>query len=121
MVRHIVVIEDESAVLGVACQALRDEGYVATGMEYLNMEALAALEAPSAFLVDLRLPGMHGIDVARWLQDHGFNDVPIIAMSASSEEISEALQSGMFHGILAKPFDLHELLDRALFAVHTEA
>jgi two-component system alkaline phosphatase synthesis response regulator PhoP len=65
---------------------------------------------PQVVVLDLRLPGMSGFDVARELRandDHGLARTPILACSASvqAEVRQEALDAGCdaFEG---KPFDL---------------
>ena len=66
---------------------------------------------PRLVLLDLDLPGMHGLDLARKLKaDPRTSDIPIVAISASvmKEERSQALQAGCLW-FLEKPFDIQEL------------
>jgi CheY-like chemotaxis protein len=74
---------------------------------------LAAIrrERPDAVVLDLRLPGMSGFDVARAVRadpDPGIAEIPLLACSASvqAEVRREALDAGCdaFEG---KPIDIH--------------
>lgn len=68
------------------------------------------VEAPDLFLIDIMLPEMDGITLARRIQDEGFTSTPMIAMSASvlMRQVAEA--SGLFEHTLSKPFDITEFL-----------
>ncbi|HEX5824536.1 MAG TPA: response regulator [Candidatus Limnocylindrales bacterium] len=76
----------------------------------------AARDRPALIVLDLRLPGMSGFDVARRIRampDHDLASTPILACSASvqAEVRREALDAGCdaFEG---KPFDIATFADR---------
>lgn len=75
------------------------------------MQRVTQSAHPDVFLLDLMLPGMSGIDLARRLRDLGYLREPMIAMSASPRMLNAANRSGLFQETLAKPFDLSTLLD----------
>ena len=75
----------------------------------------AARDRPAAIVLDLRLPGISGFDVARRIRanpDRGLAATPILACSASvqAEVQREALDAGCdaFEG---KPFDIATFAD----------
>ena len=83
-------------------------------------DGLAAIraETPDAVVLDLRLPGMSGFDVARAVRadpDPGVSSTPLLACSASvqAEVRREALDAGCdaFEG---KPIDMHTFADLLL-------
>ena len=83
-------------------------------------DGLAAIrtETPDAVVLDLRLPGMSGFDVARAVRadpDPVVSTTPLLACSASvqAEVRREALDAGCdaFEG---KPIDLHTFADLLL-------
>lgn len=83
-------------------------------------DGLAAIraETPDAVVLDLRLPGMSGFDVARAVRadpDPGVSSTPLLACSASvqAEVRREALDAGCdaFEG---KPIDIHTFADLLL-------
>ena len=81
-------------------------------------EALDAIgrERPALVVLDLRLPGISGFDVARWVRAHDDPEIArtvLLACSASvqPEVRREALDAGAdaFEG---KPFDVSTFVDR---------
>jgi DNA-binding response OmpR family regulator len=80
---------------------------------------LARREHPDLLLLDLIMPGLPGIEVARdLLQDPATADIPIIILTGAGRE--EDREQGLALGVrayLMKPFSPLELLDRVLEAV----
>lgn len=107
-----MLVEDDPAIRMVLRVALEDAGYEVleadTGEKALVM---AIDEAADVLLVDLRLPGIHGLDVVRTVR--GASRVPIIILTAQTEshDIVAGLQAGA-DDYVTKPFDLRELLAR---------
>jgi CheY-like chemotaxis protein len=56
------------------------------------------------------LPEMSGIELARRLEEIGHAQTPKIAISASEQGVREARRSGLFDGVLPKPFDINDVL-----------
>lgn len=106
----VVVVDDEPEILSVICEVLDDDGFRTVCLEHPD-PAIAEQASPSLYLLDLMLPGMSGIEYAQALRARGAN-VPMIAMSASADMLLRARESGLFDDVLAKPFDLAQLLDR---------
>lgn len=108
----IVVIEDEPALLGLLRDVLEVSGFSVTGINRPELvDSLETDDQPAVFLVDLMLPGMDGIDLAKKLREHGFADTPMIAMSASRPMLEVAARSHLFQHTLTKPFNVSSLLD----------
>lgn len=69
------------------------------------------LAPPALVLLDLDLPGLSGIELARRLKaDERLRSIPIVAISASvmKDERAQARQAGCVW-FLEKPFDIQEL------------
>ena len=106
----VLVIEDE-AILGRSIKrSLAREGYAVA----LEESAKAGLESmrhssPDLVLVDLRLPGMNGLEFLRTIREHGL-ETPTLVMSAHGaiQSAVEAMRLGAFDYIV-KPLDLEEL------------
>lgn len=107
---RILLVEDEHKVAGFIARALRERTYAVdvagTGEEGLN---LAANESYDAILLDIRLPGISGIEVCRQLRQRGF-ETPILMLTARGlvEQRVEGLDAGA-DDYLTKPFALAEL------------
>jgi CheY-like chemotaxis protein len=83
---------------------------------------LARQHHPSVILLDLCLPGMHGLDVAAHIRSEpALEDTPILIMSgyALQPAIRAAKTAGCY-GFIAKPFDL-ESVTRQVIVLATPA
>jgi CheY-like chemotaxis protein len=102
----ILIVDDYADARDVWATVLGIEGFevqtAGTGEEALN----AALAAPPSLIVlDLSLPGLSGIDVARALRARDeTHDVPLVALTgcADQDELDVARAAG-FDAILSKP------------------
>jgi DNA-binding response OmpR family regulator len=108
----VVVVDDERELLDMICQVLDEDGFEVLCMEHprrvVEMDDLHA----RLYLLDLMLPGMSGIQLAECIRQSEDANTSIVAMSASSDMLGRAQDSGFFDDVLPKPFDLSELLDR---------
>jgi CheY-like chemotaxis protein len=68
-------------------------------------------EQPNLVLMDIRMPGMNGLDATRIIKEVN-HDIPVIALSAYAfdENIREAKAAGCDE-FMAKPFRVEDLLD----------
>ena len=112
---QILVVDDSETSLALLLAILTAEGYEVRPADSGEL-ALAAVTAsrPEVILLDMRMPGMSGIDVCRKLKsDAQSRDIPVIFLSASLdfEARLEALQSGAVD-FINKPFRRDELLAR---------
>jgi two-component system, NtrC family, nitrogen regulation response regulator NtrX len=105
MKSRILVIDDEAAIRDSLRMTLEYEGYefvgAATGQEGL---ALAERESPDLVLLDVKMPGMDGLEVLDRLR--GMNDgVPVVVISGHGtiSTAVEATKKGAFD-FIEKPF-----------------
>jgi CheY-like chemotaxis protein len=106
----ILVVEDDPALLAVVCEVLEEEGYpVVRAMDGAAALRAATRQPPALILLDMRLPGLSGWDVARSLAEHDIS-APIVVMTAAQDAAAWAAEIGAA-GYLAKPFELPALLD----------
>jgi DNA-binding response OmpR family regulator len=119
---RILVVEDERRVASFICRALRENAY-AVDMVNNGERALevAADGKYDGILLDVRLPGLNGIEVCRELRDSRI-DTPILMLSARSlvEQRVEGLDAGA-DDYLTKPFAVAELLARVRALVRRRA
>jgi two-component system, OmpR family, response regulator MprA len=110
---RVLVVEDDDAIAQVLQRSLRMEGYEVRiaddGVDALD-EANAFL--PDLVILDLGLPRLDGVDVAKSLRRSG-DDVPILVLTARDgvEARVEGLDAGA-DDYLVKPFERQELLAR---------
>lgn len=106
----IVIVEDEADLLDLIAQILEEEGYTIVRFSRPDAIRLDRDQQPRLFLLDLMLPGMDGIELARTLRPE-WETTPMIAMSASPTLLEAARRSGLFQATVGKPFDMIELID----------
>src|SRR5580700_4489425 len=110
---RILLIEDERKVASFVARALREDSYAVdiseNGQKALE---LAAEKVYDAILLDVRLPGLSGIEVCRELRELGI-ETPILMLTARTlvEQRVEGLDAGA-DDYLTKPFVLAELRAR---------
>lgn len=111
----ILVIDDEVDVVDLVCFNLEKAGY-RTLKAYNGSDGLklAQHERPSALILDLMLPGMHGFQVFDALkQDSRTKDIPVIMVTAKAETSDRI--AGLKAGVddyVTKPFSPKELVLR---------
>jgi DNA-binding response OmpR family regulator len=109
---RVLVVEDDEDIAQALQRSLRMEGYEVRAAA----DGPAALEhgrsfAPDLVILDLGLPGLDGLEVARALRAE--DDVPILILTARDalESRVEGLDAGA-DDYLVKPFERQELLAR---------
>jgi two-component system, OmpR family, response regulator MprA len=109
---RVLVVEDDEEIAQVLQRSLRLEGYevriAGDGEQALDQSAAFN---PDLVILDLGLPKLDGIEVARRLRSA--DDVPILMLTARDalEARVEGLDSGA-DDYLVKPFERQELLAR---------
>ena len=110
---RILVVEDDRTVGEYVLRGLTEARYVAE----LVADGMAGLEKASSghfdlVVLDLRLPGLSGIDVLRTLRDRGVATPVLVLTAQDSVEFKvEALRMGA-DDYVTKPFAMAELLAR---------
>ncbi len=107
-----MVVEDDDEIRLVLRYALEDEGYrvldAPCGEDAL---VIGQDEDPDVVLVDLRLPGIHGLDVVRSLRATSRVPIIIVTAQADSHDVVTGLEAGA-DDYVTKPFVTKELLAR---------
>ncbi|MBL4686363.1 MAG: response regulator [Nannocystaceae bacterium] len=110
---RIVYVEDNDANLTLVRKVLEATGDMTVVGAQSAEEGLVLLSEapPDVLLLDLDLPGMSGLDLARQLRaDPSLAELPIVAISASvmKDERAKALEAGC-SAFVEKPFDIRRL------------
>jgi DNA-binding response OmpR family regulator len=114
--RNILVVDDEEDILELVRFNLEREGYAVHCVES-GEAALRKLKEQSfdLLLLDLMLPGMDGLEVARQIKkDGGTQRLPVIMLTAKGEEadIVTGLELGA-DDYVTKPFSPRVLIARS--------
>ncbi len=109
----ILTVDDDEVILEVLQGILAREGYQVVQARN-GEEALQQVqeELPDLILLDLRMPGMGGLEALQRLKaDRLTRLTPVIVLTAYDQEKVQALRLGA-DDFLAKPFEREELLAR---------
>ena len=110
---QILVVEDEQRMAELLEQALHEEGHqVVLARDGREGFEIARYSPFDVIVLDVMLPGMDGLAVARKLRDGG-NQTPVLMLTArdAPADIVNGLNSGA-DDYLTKPFPLEILLAR---------
>ncbi|HAT29503.1 MAG TPA: response regulator [Janthinobacterium sp.] len=109
--RLILLVDDDMLILGLLSQFLQRAGHdtrmATSGQMALDMLAETGHE-PDLALLDISMPGMSGLELARRMQAE--TSVPLMFLSASenAEMVKQAAAYGAV-GYLVKPIDMAQL------------
>lgn len=108
-----LVIDDDSSLRDTVGLMLENDGFraVLASDGRIGLEQALAMK-PGLILVDLRMPGISGIEVCEQLRNKGMR-TPLIVLTAVSDEIDKVrlLEIGA-DDYVVKPFSARELLAR---------
>jgi DNA-binding response OmpR family regulator len=110
--KHILVVDDDPAILRLLSTNLKARGYeVSTATD--GEECLDAVQSDfvSLIILDIMMPRLDGVETCRRIRE--WSDVPIIILSARGDEKDKVkcLELGA-DDYLTKPFGIAELLAR---------
>ncbi len=112
--RSILVTDDNPAHVAFMAEILTSLGFDLRTAE-TGEDALMAIRdrPPDLLMVDLTMPGLSGLDVARQLRKEGFDDLPILIISADAHQLYNLRGSSVpYDDFLLKPFELGQLYER---------
>ncbi|HEX3014841.1 MAG TPA: response regulator [Desulfobacteria bacterium] len=110
MAPKILVVDDQMGVRRLLFEAFKEDGYdvdmAASGLEAINK---VRTSSPKLVLMDMKMPGMNGLEALREIKKINRN-LAVIMMTAYGEldVINQALKLGV-KTCINKPFDLNEL------------
>lgn len=111
----LLLVDDDPEILTLLQAKFKDEPFkVFTAAEGTTALNIVRTEKPDLIVLDVRLPGLSGLEICRFLKaDKKTRDIPIIMLSARSDEIDRVL--GLEFGAddyVTKPFNAKELILR---------
>jgi len=110
---HILIVEDDAAILTGLRAKLEIDGYlVSTATDGETARRWLEVASPDLLVLDIMLPELDGLSVLRWLRRKD-SSLPVLILSARGREEQkvEGLRAGA-DDYLAKPFGLTELTAR---------
>jgi DNA-binding response OmpR family regulator len=114
-VKHVLIAEDDPDITDALCQILTERldvdcHVVANGA--LVMDSVTA-RRPDLLILDVSLPGLNGLDVFDVLRsDPHWQGMPVLFLTGAPERAETAKAPTGVHEVLAKPFDVNDLVAR---------
>jgi response regulator NasT len=112
MAKRVVIADDESIIRLDLKEILEDDGYLVVGEAARGDEALALIREhqPDLALLDIKMPGLDGIEVAREVAG-GATAVVLLTAFSQRSLIESARDAGVV-AYLVKPFRSSEILPK---------
>jgi len=113
--KKILVADDEPDVLRLVGSSLKGAGFSVMEVEDGRVALEKAREEiPLLIILDLMLPGMHGLDVCKALKSHDSTSrIPIVMLTAKAEEVDRIVGFELgADDYITKPFSPRELVLR---------
>jgi len=112
MIHKVLIVEDNPMNMRLLEMILKSDDYVllkaTDGEEAL---AIAAIDHPDLVLMDIRLPKLNGLEVAKRLKKNAqLSHIPIIALTAHAMkgDMEKAMEAGC-DSYVSKPIDTRQL------------
>ena len=111
--KHVLIAEDDPDIADVLAQVIGERTCLATHVVAngaLVPDAIAA-SRPDLLILDVSLPGLSGLDVFDLVRsDPHYQGVPVLFLTATPEKAAGVFSPTGEHRVMAKPFDLDELV-----------
>ena len=111
--KHVLIAEDDPDIALLLTEAIGERLYIATHVVAngaLVTDVLGSCH-PDLLILDVSLPGLSGLDVFDLVRnDTRYQGVPILFLTGNPEKAQTAFSVTGEHRVMAKPFDVDELL-----------
>lgn len=108
--RKVLLVDDDRLVLATLSGGLEQAGYAVQACASAEeARRILELELPDIAVLDVRMPGKSGLELARQLQE--YPALPFIFLTAYGDEdiVRQAIEYGAL-GYLVKPVDIPQLI-----------
>jgi DNA-binding NtrC family response regulator len=108
---RVLIVDDDKSICVILSDLMKKEG-LETMVAYDGEKALTLVQtdAPDLLLVDMRLPGMDGMEILRKARELD-PELPVVFITAHADSRGavKAIKEGA-HDYLSKPFDNYEVI-----------
>lgn len=111
-VDNVLVVDDDDSIRDMVVAILRQAGFTADAAAS-GEEALSRLDVShySAVVLDVRMPGMSGIEVLRQMASRGRQTKCVVLMTAGTEALLDQAPPDLVHTKLRKPFNISDVVE----------
>lgn len=111
----VVIGEDDEPIAVLLRDAVNDEGgyqAVVVSDGALLIDTVRQVHA-DLLILDIMMPGLNGFEIYdRIREDPDIKNMPVLFVSAAAAQFEGELRKRKISDIVAKPFDLNDLLDK---------
>ena len=109
----ILVVDDTKINVDILVEALSDEYDVSVAIDGATALTLAEQIRPDLILLDIMMPDMDGWETAAQIRSKlKWKKIPIIFLTAKTDEVSRGLGNVVSEDYIEKPFDTFDLKKR---------
>ncbi|HET7700323.1 MAG TPA: response regulator [Candidatus Limnocylindria bacterium] len=111
--KYVLIAEDDPDISALIADGISDHLYVATHVVANGalVPDAVAVRRPDLLILDVNLPGLSGLDVFDLVRsDPHYSGIPVLFLTASPERAESAFSPSGEHRVMAKPFDVDELV-----------
>lgn len=113
MPQRVLVIDDDPGISMALMFKLEDAGYtIETANSGQKGLELAQSFNPEVILLDIRMPGMDGLEVCKRLKDDPATaEIPVIFLTANAaEKVEQTCRDLGGHEFISKPFESSQVI-----------
>jgi len=110
--KRVLVVDDDFEIRNLLSGAFAQQGLtVDTAHDGENAIGLISQTPYSVIVLDLVMPGVDGFAVLDYVRANKAETPPVVLVitGAADEPIVEQLDPSLVHGIMRKPFDVHDV------------
>ena len=109
MQHKILIVDDEESIRFVIKEAFSHAYQIFTAADGLTAVEIVKNERPTLVFLDIKMPGISGLEVLQLLQEAGLN--PVIWILTGNDDLGLALKTLKLgaSGYLTKPFDITKI------------
>jgi DNA-binding NtrC family response regulator len=114
----IVVVDDDQGILD-SFDAMLGDDYELTMVNSSN-KALQLLrrQSPRLLFLDIKMPGMNGIDLLKWIHEREMDTKVVIVTALPQDHYEKMAEEYGVYRYLRKPLDVDEVEDVTRAALH---
>jgi len=103
--RKVMIVDDDQVAVLALSQLLRKHGYdTVAAMDASTASTIARREMPDLIILDMGLPGGHGLQVLRTMRTLGpLSCTPVIVLTASDESMEREVLAAGADAFFQKP------------------
>ncbi len=106
---RVLIADDDRLVLATLASGLREAGYtVFEACDGKTAVKLCEEQKPDIAILDIRMPGIDGIETARRMQDYVGTPFLVLSAYGDAELVEQATDHGAM-GYLIKPIDVEQI------------